>query len=78
MLDASDRQAQGRQDTGQRRDDHVRHRLLRSEAPAMDRAGSAEQNESEVARVVASADRDQTYRIGHLRVDQAVDPGGRA
>ena len=51
-------------------------RLTPSPAPIgvrVDRAGAAERDEDEVARVVAPVDRDLANQVGHARVDDPLD-----
>ena len=60
--------AERRRDARVGRDDHGRDRQLLGERGAVQRAGAAERDQREVARVIAAADRDQADGVGHVGV----------
>ena len=77
VADVDQEATERRRDTGVRRYEHRRDRELPSERRAVERAGSAEDDEGELARVVAAPDGDEAHGIGHVRVGD-LDDGARS
>ena len=68
VADVDEQAAERGGDARVRRHDHGRDHQLLGERRAVQRAGAAEHDERELARVVALADRDQPDGVGHVGV----------
>ena len=78
VADVDHQAAERRPGAGARRDEHGRHAQLLRERGAVQRAGAAERDERELARVVAALERDDPHGVGHVRVGDGDDRlGGR-
>ena len=73
MLHVDQQAAQRRGDAGIGRHDHCRNRQFPGDRGAVQRAGAAEGDQREIARIIAAADRDQPHRIRHVGVGDADD-----
>ena len=73
VADVDEQAAERGRDAGVRRHEHGRDRELLGERRSVQRARAPEDDEGELARVVAAADRDQPHGVGHVRVRHLHD-----
>ena len=77
VLEVAREQAAGRRDAGMRRHEHLGDLERVGDLGRMQRAGAAERDERELARVVALLDRPRPDRARHVRVRDRQDAVGR-
>ena len=73
MTDVDEQAAERGRDAGVRRHQHRGDRELLGERRSVQRPGSPEDDEGELAGVVAAADRDQSHGVGHVGVRHLQD-----
>ena len=73
VLDGGGEQAEGGEHAGRLGDDHLGHPHLLGEGGAVHGPGAAQDDQRELARIVAALDRHQADLVRHAGVDDAMD-----